>query len=242
MKTPKTSTFVSRLYSLLDDDTYADVVEWCKQGENFVIKDLKLFKTRLLNSYFTNINYPSFARQLKMYGFSQVSDARTQKLPSGQRWFRHPQFHKGNKDQLFLVKRIATTKPSALIIPVEPEFLDPICTFQHLNSPALTENYSTFPSAQPSSPLESKSCKFCARGMNTEAYLFLHACAVSPKPAFESLPTSRVGSSKLHYLTPPQSLEGSLDFSLPSQYSYNIFPRHVSPSQLHNWDEVELKL
>ncbi|KAJ9086531.1 kinase-regulated stress-responsive transcription factor skn7, variant 2 [Entomophthora muscae] len=112
MKTPRTSTFVTRLYNLLEEEMYRHVVEWCQNGEHFIIKDLKAFKDHLLSNYFANVNYPSFARQLKMYGFSQVSDARTQKQPSGQRWFRHPSFKRGHQEQLCHVRRVSVTRPA----------------------------------------------------------------------------------------------------------------------------------
>ncbi|KAI0244338.1 kinase-regulated stress-responsive transcription factor skn7 [Massospora cicadina] len=147
MKVPRTSTFVIRLYNLLEEEMYRHVVEWCQDGEHFIIKDLKAFKTHLLSGYFTNVNYPSFSRQLKMYGFSQVSDARTQRLPSGQRWFRHPFFKRGHLEQLCNVRRVGI--PTKSIPPSSVEQNQ--CKFcqRGMNTPAYWFLHSCYNSHRP---------------------------------------------------------------------------------------------
>ncbi|KZV94846.1 CheY-like protein [Exidia glandulosa HHB12029] len=110
-----TSDFVKRLYRMLEDKLYPNVVMWGTSGDAFVIKDVTEFTKNCLPRAFKHSNFASFVRQLNKYDFHKVksSDAG---VTGDQAWvFKHPQFRSGFLDGLEHIKRKAPTqrKPTA---------------------------------------------------------------------------------------------------------------------------------
>ncbi|KAJ3490929.1 hypothetical protein NLI96_g1094 [Meripilus lineatus] len=102
---PSTSEFVKKLFKMLEDTSYSDVVSWGPHGDCFVVKDMNEFTKTILPRTFKHSNFASFVRQLNKYDFHKVKN--TDDNPFGEHsWtFRHPDFHADRKDSLENIKR-----------------------------------------------------------------------------------------------------------------------------------------
>ncbi|CAJ0764701.1 961_t:CDS:2, partial [Entrophospora sp. SA101] len=101
------STFVAKLYQLLDGDEYKEYLTWNDTGDVFVICNMDEFATNVLPKYFKHCKFTSFVRQLNIYGFYRVSDARKSKHVRSKHAcvFSHSQFRRGRQDLLPNIKR-----------------------------------------------------------------------------------------------------------------------------------------
>ncbi|KAI9310623.1 HSF-type DNA-binding-domain-containing protein [Dichotomocladium elegans] len=107
--TKNVSSFISKLYSLVNDTRYQDLISWNPAGTSFLICNVKKFAQKVLPEYFKHGNFSSFVRLLNMYGFHKIN-----KSPRGQRgneneiWeFSHPQFQQNRPDLLKEIRRKA---------------------------------------------------------------------------------------------------------------------------------------
>lgn len=102
---PSTSEFVKKLFKMLEDTSYSDVVSWGPRGDCFVVKDMNEFTKTILPRTFKHSNFASFVRQLNKYDFHKVKN--TDDNPFGEHsWtFRHPEFRADGKDSLEHIKR-----------------------------------------------------------------------------------------------------------------------------------------
>ncbi|GAA5837063.1 hypothetical protein JCM11251_004490 [Rhodosporidiobolus azoricus] len=109
------SEFVKKLYKMLDDGQYHDVVSWGHDGTSFVVKDMNQFTTNILPSHFKHSNFASFVRQLNKYDFHKVKNSEEGPSPYGENtWeFRHPNFRADMKDNLENIKRKAPSSKKA---------------------------------------------------------------------------------------------------------------------------------
>jgi hypothetical protein len=103
------STFIQKLYSMLDDNTHQNLIIWNPSGQSFSVYNAKSFSKEVLPSHFKHSNFSSFVRLLNMYGFHKIN-----KSPRGQRssekeiWeFSHPKFIRGHPELLKDIKRKA---------------------------------------------------------------------------------------------------------------------------------------
>ncbi|CAO3638952.1 unnamed protein product [Cunninghamella echinulata] len=103
------STFIQKLYSMLDDNTHQNLIIWNPSGQSFSVYNAKAFSKEVLPSHFKHSNFSSFVRLLNMYGFHKIN-----KSPRGQRssekeiWeFSHPKFIRGHPELLKDIKRKA---------------------------------------------------------------------------------------------------------------------------------------
>jgi len=65
----KKKSFISKLYDILNNTTYKDIIYWNKEGKYIIIADVNKFRTIVLPLYYNHSNYSSFVRQLNTYGF-----------------------------------------------------------------------------------------------------------------------------------------------------------------------------
>lgn len=72
----QTSSFVHKLYSMLENTELDDVIWWHTDQCSFFVSPTEEF-TKVLSVYFKHANIASFIRQLNMYGFHKVSDGST---------------------------------------------------------------------------------------------------------------------------------------------------------------------
>lgn len=94
--------FPEKLHRIITDaerEGKADVISFSPEGNVVVIGDRDRLTSEILHRYFRHGHWPSFQRQLYMYGF--------EKLPKGAFRFRHPFFHRDNPELLQLVARKA---------------------------------------------------------------------------------------------------------------------------------------
>ena len=89
-------TFLSKLYDILNDINYNDIISWNKEGTGIIIKDSIALCQSVLPKYYNHQNYSSFVRQLNLYGFHKIQGI----LKEGE-GFEHENFTKNNtKEQI----------------------------------------------------------------------------------------------------------------------------------------------
>ena len=70
----KNANFLSRLYDILNDNSYKDIISWNDEGTHVLIKDIYKLSDEVLPKYYNHRKYTSFVRQLNMYGFYKTKD------------------------------------------------------------------------------------------------------------------------------------------------------------------------
>ncbi|KAI9847217.1 MAG: kinase-regulated stress-responsive transcription factor skn7 [Thelocarpon superellum] len=105
------SDFVRKLYKMLEDPSYDQVVRWGNDGESFVVLENEKFTKAILPKHFKHSNFASFVRQLNKYDFHKVRHSNEEggQSPYGaSAWeFKHPEFKMNNKDSLDNIRRKA---------------------------------------------------------------------------------------------------------------------------------------
>ncbi|CAG8524890.1 10765_t:CDS:2 [Acaulospora morrowiae] len=116
------SVFVAKLYQLLDGDEYKEYLTWNETGDVFVICNMDEFAQNVLPKYFKHCKFTSFVRQLNIYGFYRVSDARKSKHVRSKHAcvFSHSQFRRGRQDLLPNIRRKVAKTPRRKPRPSEP--------------------------------------------------------------------------------------------------------------------------
>lgn len=119
----KVSAFVTKLYTMLHDQTLSHLIWWSRLYQNdhhtFALLPGSEFAT-CLTTYFKHGNVASFVRQLHMYGFHKVCEANqnnpNSNLPNTTVWeFRHNSktFRRGDSSNLHLIKRRTNSRRSS---------------------------------------------------------------------------------------------------------------------------------
>ncbi|EEA23891.1 kinase-regulated stress-responsive transcription factor skn7 [Talaromyces marneffei ATCC 18224] len=105
------SDFVRKLYKMLEDPSYSDIVRWGDENDSFVVLECEKFTKTILPKHFKHSNFASFVRQLNKYDFHKVrqNNEETGQSPYGPNaWeFKHPEFKANNKDSLDNIRRKA---------------------------------------------------------------------------------------------------------------------------------------
>ena len=91
--------FLLKLYQILENPDYKDIIEWSNDGKYFIVKNLHDFTENVLPKYYKHNNYSSFIRQLNMYDFHKKKGNPNDHI------FEHTYFIKNRKDLLKLIKR-----------------------------------------------------------------------------------------------------------------------------------------
>ncbi|KAJ6546882.1 HSF-type DNA-binding-domain-containing protein [Mycena capillaripes] len=120
-----TSDFVKKLYKMLEDQTFQNVVSWGPQGDCFVVKDMNEFTKSILPRMFKHSNFASFVRQLNKYDFHKVKNTDDNQFGEHSWTFRHPDFHADRRDALENIKRKVpaqrkSTGGAAAPLPIAP--------------------------------------------------------------------------------------------------------------------------
>lgn len=111
--------FVKKLFQMLQEDSYKDVVRWTTNGDSFVVLNTNEFTKEILPRHFKHSNFASFVRQLNKYDFHKV------KIPNEEKqnyqygddaWeFKHPDFRFNDRESLENIKRKGpSTKKNAV--------------------------------------------------------------------------------------------------------------------------------
>ena len=98
--------FLLKLYQILENKEYKEIIEWSEDGKYFIIKNLHDFTENILPKYYKHNNYSSFIRQLNMYDFHK------RKGNPNEHIFEHKNFIKDRKDLLKLIKRKSKKEPN----------------------------------------------------------------------------------------------------------------------------------
>ncbi|KAI1715339.1 HSF-type DNA-binding domain-containing protein [Ditylenchus destructor] len=72
MKEKKGGIFLSKLWSILQDESISHIVCWDPSGVSFHILNLHKFCEEVLSQFFKHKNMSSFVRQLNQYGFRKI--------------------------------------------------------------------------------------------------------------------------------------------------------------------------
>ena len=101
--------FVKKLFQMLQEDGYIDVVRWTFTGDSFVVLNTNEFTKDILPRHFKHSNFASFVRQLNKYDFHKVKIPNEEKhnYPYGEdAWeFKHPDFRMNDRESLENIKR-----------------------------------------------------------------------------------------------------------------------------------------
>ena len=68
-KSKKSQSFLSKLYDILNNHNYNNVISWDKDGKKVVISDVVKLCKDILPKFYKHRNLSSFIRQLNLYGF-----------------------------------------------------------------------------------------------------------------------------------------------------------------------------
>jgi len=72
------STFPSKLYTLLSDDSISDTICWLPHGKSWKILRPSKLADDILPRYFPKLKYASFRRQVNAWGFSRITEGHSQ--------------------------------------------------------------------------------------------------------------------------------------------------------------------
>ncbi|KAM0276404.1 hypothetical protein ACHAQH_006806 [Verticillium albo-atrum] len=117
------SDFVRKLYKMLEDPAYANIVRWGNEGDTFVILETDKFTNDILPKHFKHSNFSSFVRQLNKYDFHKLrrNDENNESPYGKQAWeFKHAAFRADRKDNLDNIRRKAPAQRKAQ--PTEDSF------------------------------------------------------------------------------------------------------------------------
>lgn len=99
--------FLSKLWTLVEDTKYDQLIAWDPSGFSFHVYDQTRFAKEILPRFFKHNNMASFIRQLNMYGFRKVNsiDHGSLKNEKEDLEFHHPYFIRGKEQFLEFIKR-----------------------------------------------------------------------------------------------------------------------------------------
>ena len=79
-KSPKEpSFFPEKVFNILKDKSYANLIHWNKDGTIIIITDPFKFSSEVLPKFFNHDNYSSFIKQLNTYGFHKIKNIKISK-------------------------------------------------------------------------------------------------------------------------------------------------------------------
>ena len=91
--------FLLKLYQILENESYKDIIHWTEDGKYFIISNLHDFTENVLPKYYKHNNYSSFIRQLNMYDFHKKKSGQNEHI------FHHQNFLRNRKDLLKIIKK-----------------------------------------------------------------------------------------------------------------------------------------
>ena len=100
-KINKSESFLSKLYDILSDITYNEIIHWDTDGKRIIITDVINLCNTILPKFYKHHNYSSFVRQLNMYGFHKSKGI----IKSGE-GYEHDKITKNStKEEITLMSR-----------------------------------------------------------------------------------------------------------------------------------------
>jgi heat shock transcription factor 1 len=98
--------FLSKTYEIFSMTEFSSVCGWNASGDTIIVSQLESFVSMVLPRFFKHRNFPSFVRQLNLYGFHKTV------LDSKRLEFQHPYFKRDRPDLLHYIKRKVSTGPA----------------------------------------------------------------------------------------------------------------------------------
>lgn len=95
----KPNKFLQRLFNILSEPKYSNIISWTESETSFAIKQMTEFTVSILPLYFKHKNFSSFVRQLNMYNFHKERDTSDIQI------YSHPCFIKGQQKNLINIHR-----------------------------------------------------------------------------------------------------------------------------------------
>lgn len=114
----KIPLFLLKLWSIIEDPSYSEVIRWDDTGYSFHILDPYSFCRNVLPQYFKHNNLNSLIRQLNMYGFRKMTPIERSGLAHAESdqdhlEFSHPYFVRDHPEMLVNIKRKSSShRPS----------------------------------------------------------------------------------------------------------------------------------
>ena len=126
-KKPKPeSSFLVKLYTILNGNKYSKYIKWSQDGLSIIILNQNAFTKNVLPDFFNHHNYSSFVRQLNLYNFHKIKSNK-----KGEQKYMHDQFHQSKTiEEIQLIKKK---------VKIDDEFIIPSKT-KHLFNEKLGEN------------------------------------------------------------------------------------------------------
>jgi hypothetical protein len=87
------TSFLSKTFEILSEESLKDIISWNEDGTSFIIKNVTDFSETVLPKYFKHSNFASFVRQLNMYDFHKCKNGEENS-------FCHSLFQKGRRHLL----------------------------------------------------------------------------------------------------------------------------------------------
>lgn len=110
--TSRRAQFIKKLWHMVNTESKSgnNVVYWCDQGTAFLVENMFMFASNVLQKYFDHKNLASFERQMNFYSFSKM--AKDELIPTGKRFkkgaavkFKHTYFRQDGEANLGLIVR-----------------------------------------------------------------------------------------------------------------------------------------
>jgi hypothetical protein len=91
--------FLSKTFEIFSMPEFSYICGWNANGDTIIVSHLESFVANVLPRFFKHRNFPSFVRQLNLYGFHKTV------LDSKRLEFQHPYFKRDRPDLLHYIKR-----------------------------------------------------------------------------------------------------------------------------------------
>lgn len=105
-KSKRKETFLSKLFDILGNIDYINVISWDTDGKKIIIFDASRLCNEILPKYYKHRNYSSFIRQLNLYGFHK-----TKGINDNLEKYEHEKFSKNmQKDEIKNISKMVRHK------------------------------------------------------------------------------------------------------------------------------------
>lgn len=99
--------FLSKTFEIFSMQEFSNICGWNASGDTIIVSQLEAFVAMVLPRFFKHRNFPSFVRQLNLYGFHKTV------LDSKRLEFQHPYFKRDRPDLLHYIKRKVSSGSSS---------------------------------------------------------------------------------------------------------------------------------
>ncbi|EEC44465.1 predicted protein [Phaeodactylum tricornutum CCAP 1055/1] len=231
------STFPVKLHYLLsetEDNGSDHIISWQPHGRAFLVHDHGAFVDHVLPNWFKQSKFPSFQRQLNLYGFKRFTAGRDKGA------YYHEIFLRGRPHLAHRIPRVKV-KGSGVRKPGAPEsepnlYLRPFLLTSDFNGDATAEEelhtvskkpHTVIPDG-PSSQSGPDVARIAGRALPVGSVAALYANAPPPRPPFPGRPSLHHFLAAQHWSGPPRGF--GVPMHNPTMRRFD--PTALSPHQL----------